>query len=292
MYSDPICPQLKIPQAGLALDVGSGHRPHPRADILCDKYLLDNSERGGAAIVDRPWVMGDVQSLPFRAGAFDYVITRHVLEHVENPAAFFREIMRVSAAGYIETPSLIWEYLHPSRRHHKWVLLKLNDTILMAPKPQELYDSVLGSVIEEMGMNSLEYGLLVKAYKDLFYVRHEWSGAVRYQVYSSIDQAPALFRSPWSGETARLWVARQKSLQQARNLVRNLVDSAFGRAMRGYTLKQEQRQLGARLRRRPVDLSQVMMCPACQSVRIEIGLDVAGCQDCQWQTTIQMPHQR
>jgi SAM-dependent methyltransferase len=292
MYSDPICPPLKIPPEALVLDVGSGHRPHPRADVLCDKYLMDNSERGGAAIVDRPLVVGDVQSLPFRGGAFDYVITRHVLEHVENPAAFFREIMRVGAAGYIETPSLIWEYLHPSRRHHKWVLLKLNDTILMAPKPPELYDSVLGSVIEEMGMNSLEYGLLIKAYKDLFYVRHEWSGTVRCKIYSSIDQAPALFRSPWNGETARLWVARQKSLQQAKNLLHNLIDSAFGRAMRGYTLKQEQRQLKARLRQRPIDLSQVMMCPICQSTRIEIKIDAACCQDCQWQTRIWMPQLR
>jgi SAM-dependent methyltransferase len=289
MNSDPFSLPLKIPKKGLVLDIGSGHRPHPRADVLCDKSLLDNTERGGAAVVDRPFVVGDVQSLPFRPSAFDYIITRHVLEHVEDPTSFFREIKRVSAGGYIESPSLIWEYLHPSRKYHKWVLVKVDQTIVMAPKPPTLYDSVLGTVIEEIRVNSLEYGLLMKAYPDLFYVRHEWFGDICYEIHSCVDQAPAFFRSPWNAEIARLWVARRSSLQQVKDLMRNLLDSAISRAMRGYVIKQEARQLKARLRRRPVNLSQLMMCPKCQSLQIEIKTETARCQDCQWQTTVLIP---
>lgn len=289
MYSDPICPLLKIPKNGLVLDVGSGHRPHPRADVLCDKYLLDNSERGESVVIDRPFVVGDVQCLPFRTGAFDYIIARHVLEHLDNPITFFREIQRVGTGGYIETPSLIWEYLHPSREHHKWVLVKVNETIVMAPKPPEWCGSVLGSVIEELGMNSLEYGLLIRAYKDLFYVRHEWFGDIRYEIYSSIDDAPTLFRSPWNTKTARIWIARQSGLQQTKNLLYNLLDSAIGWAMRGYVIKREQKQIRARLRQRPIDLKQLMMCPACQSMQIEVDSGIARCTDCQWQTTVLMP---
>jgi hypothetical protein len=145
---------------------------------------------------------------------------------------------------------------------------------------------VLGTVIEEIRVNSLEYGLLMKAYPDLFYVRHEWFGDIRYEIYSCVDQAPVFFRSPWNAETARLWVARRSSLQQVKNLMRNLLDSAISRAMRGYVIKQEARQLKARLRRRPVNLSQLMMCPKCQSLQIEIKTETARCQDCQWQTTV------
>jgi len=41
----------------------------------------------------------------------DLLCCRHVLEHVEDPEAFFHEISRVGQAGYIETPSVIWELL-------------------------------------------------------------------------------------------------------------------------------------------------------------------------------------
>jgi SAM-dependent methyltransferase len=169
--TEPISPLLHIAPGALVLDVGSGHHPHPRADILCDKSLVDDTEREQASIiVDRPCVLGDAQALPFRANTFDYVIARHVLEHVEKPSDFFKEIKRIGAGGYIEAPSLVWEYLHPRQRYHKWLLLKMDETIVMVAKPMELCDSVLGSALEEMGRNSLEYRLFIRTYKDLFYI--------------------------------------------------------------------------------------------------------------------------
>jgi SAM-dependent methyltransferase len=285
MNSDPISLPLHIRDGAIVLDVGSGHRPHPRADVLCEKYLDDDTQRGSAAVVDRPLVLGDIQSLPFRPGAFDYIITRHILEHLDDPDTFFREITRVSKAGYIETPSLIWEHLHPERKYHKWVLLKIDDTIVMAPKPPALYDSALGSAIEQLGFNSLEYGLLIKAYLDLFYVRYEWTDAVRYQVYRSIDQAPDLFRRPWTAETARPWIPRRG----AKHLLRNLIDSVIGHAGRGYLIRREARQVKARMRRRPIDLAQLMMCPVCGSTQIQISGGTARCRDGHWQTTILTP---
>lgn len=88
MKDDLISLPLHIPPDALVLDVGSGHKPHPRADVLCDKFLDDNAERGFDLVVDRPLVAGDVQNLPFRSDAFDFIITRHILEHVESPDAF------------------------------------------------------------------------------------------------------------------------------------------------------------------------------------------------------------
>ena len=57
---------MKIGPDDLVLDVGSGHNPNPRSDILCDRYIEDNTERGGAIRVDRgrhlrlPWAVEPV----------------------------------------------------------------------------------------------------------------------------------------------------------------------------------------------------------------------------------------
>ncbi len=39
-----------IPHAGLVLDVGSGHHPHPRADVLFEMHVEDNADRAGDAM--------------------------------------------------------------------------------------------------------------------------------------------------------------------------------------------------------------------------------------------------
>ena len=55
------------------------------ADSLATEIGLDVLERGGNAVIDRPLVLGDILSLPFRDNAFGYIITRHILEHVDEP---------------------------------------------------------------------------------------------------------------------------------------------------------------------------------------------------------------
>jgi len=138
-------------------------------------------------------------------------------------------------------------------------------------------------------MNSLEYGLLIKAYKDLFYIRHEWFGEIRFEVYPSLEKAPFIFRVPWNAEIANQWISPQSSLQQINNLLRNLVGSVVRWTLRGYFVKRERKQLQARLRRRPIDLRQLMMCPNCKSLSIELHKEIAQCRDCHWQTTVLMP---
>ena len=90
------------------LDVGSGDKPHWRADVLLDRYPDDEFgvQRSGsaAARTPRPLFDADAGAMPFADKAFDYVICSHVLEHVLDPAAAMSEMMRVSRAGYIELP--------------------------------------------------------------------------------------------------------------------------------------------------------------------------------------------
>ncbi|HEX5689732.1 MAG TPA: methyltransferase domain-containing protein, partial [Roseiflexaceae bacterium] len=104
--------KLNPPSEGLVLEIGSGDNPNPRSNVLVDRFLgADNRERGGDLVVDRPFVVADAHYLPFRDGAFAYTICSHILEHMDDPKQFARELERVSAAGYIQSPAEIAERL-------------------------------------------------------------------------------------------------------------------------------------------------------------------------------------
>ena len=38
------------------LEIGSGHNPKARSDVLCDKFITDDEQRGGRIVADRPIV--------------------------------------------------------------------------------------------------------------------------------------------------------------------------------------------------------------------------------------------
>lgn len=287
MNDDQISLPLAIPPEALVLDVGSGHKPHPRADVLCDKFLDDNTERGHNLIVDRPLVEGDVQHLPFRSDAFDFIITRHILEHIPNPAAFFKEIQRVAPAGYIETPSIVWEYLHPIRPYHHWLLTKQDNTLHLMPKPAALCHQPPATILEEMGANSLEYGLLIKAYRDVFYVRHVWQRPLTYHIHPLPEHNQG---AVWTEELARSWVQNRPKSQQIVALARNLAETAVFIITRPLRQKQHRRQLKQRQQKRPFNLADLLQCPQCHGTDITIQNQQAICPACQWQTTVYQPN--
>src|SRR5204862_3065044 len=90
--------KLNPPTTGLVLEIGSGDNPNPRSNVLVDRFLgADNRERGGDLVVDRPFVVADAHHLPFRNGAFAYAICSHILEHMDDPQQFARELERTCA---------------------------------------------------------------------------------------------------------------------------------------------------------------------------------------------------
>jgi SAM-dependent methyltransferase len=79
----------ETPKDGLILDCGSGDRVFrdPRyVSVDCQQYQL-------------PLVYADVLKLPFRNGTFDCVISQALLEHVPDPFAAVREMVRVTKPG-------------------------------------------------------------------------------------------------------------------------------------------------------------------------------------------------
>jgi len=135
---------------------------------------------GGGLRRDRPTIIGDAESLPFRDGSVDYTIARHVLGHLENPNKFINELMRVSKRGYIETPSELSERI-TSWTYHKWLVNKMEDKLYLKRKSENTYLG-LGRLTHYLWKNSQEYRKLYFTYPDLFLIRYEWQNKIDYEI--------------------------------------------------------------------------------------------------------------
>ena len=61
------------------------------------------------------------KNLPFKNKEFDFVISSHVLEHVEDIFYFIKELERISSKGYIEIPTKLEDNLvFENKNDHKW----------------------------------------------------------------------------------------------------------------------------------------------------------------------------
>jgi glycosyltransferase involved in cell wall biosynthesis len=120
-----ILPRWKV------LDVGSGHQPNRRANVLLERYLEPTIHRTTDIVLmpdDKSLIVGDALKMPFRNNEFDFVVASHIAEHVDDPEGFCKELQRVAKRGYLETPGPLTEFLMPTASH-KWVVAKIGKGI-------------------------------------------------------------------------------------------------------------------------------------------------------------------
>lgn len=129
-----------IKPSDLVLDVGGGIRPLSRANYVLDflswperyavqPYLSDVWPTPHYSA--ETWIQWDVCSRkpwPFRDKQFDFVICKQTLEDLRDPLWVCEEMMRVSKAGYLETPNRVVESMLGIERtrycgysHHHWM---------------------------------------------------------------------------------------------------------------------------------------------------------------------------
>ena len=97
------------------LDVGCGYTAHQLATTICDIQDLTNFYK------DKNFVQLKDKALPFKDKEFDFVITSHVLEHVNDLSYFISELERVSKGGYIEIPTKLEDNLvFENKKDHLW----------------------------------------------------------------------------------------------------------------------------------------------------------------------------
>jgi SAM-dependent methyltransferase len=176
--------EIPVGPDDLVLDVGSGDKPHWRADVLLDRYV-DAEHRGqrsgrSAAAVTHPLFDADAAAMPFADQAFDYAICSHVLEHVVDPGAVIDELVRVSKAGYIEVPEAASAKILDFPSHLWWVRLD-GDTLVFTAKEHRHFDAEVGDYIERSGIER-ELADLLDSRFDHRIVSLPWTGTVAYRV--------------------------------------------------------------------------------------------------------------
>lgn len=175
------------------LDVGSGHWPFLKAAACVDLYLDDSTNQRTASLEKtRKLVCADGCELPFRDGTFDYCIAVNVAEHVVSPDKFCREIMRVSRAGYLETPSKLQEILTSTKDEvfqsaHLWYVYLVRNVLIFEKIRKH---APFGNFFRDLFFSdSLRPKFLEAVYKsrDLFWTRLQWRGEFEFRVVEDPD---------------------------------------------------------------------------------------------------------
>ena len=196
---------LNIKKTDRVLEIGGGHNPHPRADVVVDKHTDDNTHRDGSLKIlhHQTFIEADGENLPFGDNEFDYVICCHVLEQVENPTKFLKELSRVASKGYIEIPSLTGEFLIP-KNSHRWVTLELENKLILTEKVNIGMDKQkhdFGDLfLCYFNNQSIAFKILMITHPDLFTVRYEWENKVDFIIKPQDEKTLDYFNKPWDYE--------------------------------------------------------------------------------------------
>tara|TARA_B100000214_G_C23915242_1_gene603339 strand:- start:8 stop:616 length:609 start_codon:yes stop_codon:yes gene_type:complete len=122
------------------LDIGCGYSANKYAKVICDTQDLKHYYK------DKKFVQLKEKKLPFMDNEFDFIITSHVLEHVEDPIFFLNEIQRVSSkGGYIEVPTKLEDnFVFENKHDHLWHLdFDDDENKLMISKKINYFEPVL-----------------------------------------------------------------------------------------------------------------------------------------------------
>lgn len=254
--------RLAIPPGALVLDLGSGDNPHGRADLLCDRDVVSHHDRPGTLYLDRPFVVGDAECLPFRDGAFDYIICSHVLEHTEHPDRVIGELMRVGRAGYIETPSTFSEKLG-GMITHRWSTDIEDGVLLLKRKAQPTFDEQLHFTFHRLWRaNAPAFMFFYWQNLPLFYTRLEWQGQIPFRVV-----AP---------ETGDAWPPDDRTLPDV-SILATLGPPAASLKWRAKRLLYQ--LAGQWHSRRTLDLESILACPLCRGL-LRLDAQRALCTAC------------
>lgn len=189
---DRLYAKLGLSQGAKILDAGGGGTPFKYADVVVDHdFQSSNKHRDGFdVIIDsaaHAYVQGDIQDLPFKTDSFDFVICRHVLEHVEFPDKACDELMRVAKNGFIETPRKWTEYYagHPT---HKWLIDNDNSTGVITFEPIGYNDSPFLNFALPTLWHSQELQHKFFDFSNISCVQMVWNDKFKYHILDHLSE--------------------------------------------------------------------------------------------------------
>lgn len=230
---------LHIKRKDHVLEIGSGHNPMYRSNVLTDKFTSDNSHRCGEICIfpHQRFITAEGEHLPFKEKEFDYVVCNQVLEHAEDPAQFITEITRVGKRGYIETPSMLGELMFP-KESHKWVILLLDGKLIFFEKSRMPgnYQNNYGELfLNYLPYQSLPYKLLTFSEPNLLINRIEWDGTLDFEVNPTDPYYNAFFTHKWNREmTVKVFPPRNGFVEICRTIYASfyIAKEKFGQKFR------------------------------------------------------------
>jgi SAM-dependent methyltransferase len=174
------------------LDIGPGGSPHPRANVLLEYDFgsgsVSEAQRGYAPPLktSKPVIFYKGNRFPFDDRAFDYVICSHVIEHVQDVTAFIAELNRVGKAGYLEYPTIYYDYVYNFPEHLTFVKRKGECLYWMNKSDSGLsyFQSVQNLFYESLRKH--HYGL-INDLQPYFFEGFEWQTPVRAVKTSRLD---------------------------------------------------------------------------------------------------------
>lgn len=176
------------------LEVGPGSLPFLRADVYLDKYFTKEESflQNGLAEsskLDKPLFMYSGDIFPFADNSFNYVVCSHVLEHVpknELPV-FVSELMRVAKRGYIEIPTLFYEFIN-FNEVHKWFINCRGNNILLLDK-KKFTDNKIYDIYRSMFYcrDNYFFDSFLK-YREFFFNGFEWNEEIHYSLVDDFSE--------------------------------------------------------------------------------------------------------
>jgi len=266
---------LLAPVGEMVLDVGSGDGPSPAADVLCDRFLED-TERHASLRLDRPFVIGDVEDLPFLDGAFGFVYCSHLLEHTRDPARAMAELQRVARRGYIEVPSEYLERSAKSTATHFWFVRVNDGELVFTPKPAGVLSPFLNDLFDHhlMYKDDLYTAFHWANFYRLFNIGYRWKGSIPHRIEGvSAKDDPSFSKGSEEIPSPELIRRMRQAACHAETGTRALL------SVSGWI----KRAIRRRSRRaKSFDLLRVVACPFCKGSLVPAAdsrrLDCAPCR--------------
>ena len=160
-------PQWKI------LDIGCGYSANNYANVICDVQDFSKYYK------DKKFVRLENKILPFSNKEFDFVISSHVMEHVNDVEFFISEIERISSKGYIELPTKLEDNLvFENKKDHLWHMDfdDVDQKLIITNKLQHLEPILTVSTIKK----------LEQIFKKSLVIELMWEDKINY-VFNKMD---------------------------------------------------------------------------------------------------------
>ncbi len=155
------------------LDIGCGYTANENATVVAD--VKDLSKHYS----DKRFVRIKDKKLPFNDKEFDFVISSHVIEHVDDFEFFIKELERISTKGYVELPSRLGDNLvFENKKDHIWwcVYDDISNKILISKKNQIIEPFLTVSTAK----------LLEKIFRESLVIEIIWENKIDYEINNEI----------------------------------------------------------------------------------------------------------